>query len=597
MEGAFAAFDNLVHAPDVELDELADVDSTSVDNVTVDYIPCASNPKHKILISKSGAFISFDSIAIKRKKGVNADLTRMKAVRKIENYFTLKTMQVIGAMKQTKRCRVDKKKRRIIVPRFGLFEVLTEKYGLDGFTAKSCLTSGEPPNKWFRWQGALRPNQQLILNYMMQNIYTDKRKQVGSAGCILDLEAGQGKSYLAAYLMSKFNKKTAIILHSTSLIDQWKDVIKVCYGDDITVGEYYGKKKTDGDVVLIIINSVLSSEFVNTAGRGKNKVITKFTPIEYFSQFGFIIYDEAHVYANKNAGKAFSIAQAPYMLGLRATPDENAYKFDKLVWWGIGPVLTAANLTGYIPTNKDFSGEVHRKMYYGKPNFTRLIKNETTDMVSVTETISMICKDADRTALVVDCILECLDKKLYTFVFADRRDYLDVLRLALIARHAVPSNNIEMLIKPADYMRIVGGSKNEELATAEFKSKVIFTTYQYMGTGKSIVKMNGLVLATPRKSKMKQYIKRIFRLGSDTSVTRHIYDIVDMKVTMKNQWSVRKKYYNSQEFKIIETKHVSGGSAVVKSIQSTDTTDTIKKSTKKSKYQSITDKLRAKLRK
>jgi hypothetical protein len=521
----------------------------------IDYNPVACNTDDKILISKSGAFINFDDIAYDTKKGVSDDVCHMKAVRKIENFFTLKTVQIIGAMKQTKQCKVDKTKKRIIVPRFGVFEVLNDKYGLARYGTKSCLKNGDPPNEFFTWAGSLRPNQKTILKYMMNNIYTKDRKDKGSAGCILNLEAGQGKSYLAAYLMSRFQRKTAIVIHSTSLIDQWKEVIRNCYGAGITVGEFYGKKKTDGDVVLIVINSVLTSEFVVTDGRGRAKTTTTFTPIEYFNQFGFIIYDEAHEYANKTSGKAFKIAQAPYMLGLSATPDENANKFDSLVWWGIGPVLTAETLTGYIPTDADFTGEVHRKMYYGKPEFTKLLKNETTDMVSVTATIGMICEDPSRTSIVLDCIEDALEKNLYTFVFADRRTYLDDLRIALIARKVMSSDSIEMMTNSADYVRIVGGTKNEALAEAEAKSKVIFTTYQYMGTGKSIGKMNGLVLATPRKSKMKQYIKRIFRLGSDASITRHIYDIVDMRVTIKNQWATRKRYYDSQRFTITESKH------------------------------------------
>jgi hypothetical protein len=602
---AFSAFDNI---PDGSDDELvsAEVETKVADVVHgIEYNPIADDDDDKILISKSGAFISFDDIGYSTKKGVRDDVCHMKAVRKIENYFTLKTVQVIGAMKQTKQCKVDKNKKRIIVPRFGVFEVLNDKYGLAGYTAKSCLKNGDAPNEFFVWAGVLRPNQTLIINYMMNNIYTGDRKKKGSAGCILNLEAGQGKSYLAAYLMSKFQRKTAIVIHSTSLIDQWKDVIRNCYGDSITVGEFYGKKKTDGDVILIVINSVLTSEFVVTEGRGRTKTSTTFTPVEYFNQFGFIIYDEAHEYANKTSGKAFKIAQAPYMLGLSATPDENANKFDKLVWWGIGPVLTAENLPGYIPTDADFTGEVHRKMYYGKPEFTKLLKNETTDMVSVTATIGMICEDPQRTSLVLDCIEDALEKNLYTFVFADRRTYLDDLRIALIARKVLSSDSIEMLTEPADYVRIVGGTKNEALAEAEAKSKVIFTTYQYMGTGKSIGKMNGLVLATPRKSKMKQYIKRIFRLGSDATVTRHIYDIVDMKVTIKNQWATRKRYYDSQRFTITESKHdmnkvvkVKVSTKLSKKVRKTlpvKKTVVKKEATVEPKYASIAAKLRAKL--
>lgn len=551
MDKAFDAFDDIEYLNE-QTDEQTTEQTTEQTDEQTNYNP--DRTESVIYITKSGAFIDFDDISYKSTKKYTDEVAHMKMIRKIENYFTLKTLQIIGAMKQTKRCKVDKKKRRIIVPRFGIFEILNKKFGLSNFCTISQIKPGNKPVNDFKWTGTLKPNQIIIADYLKNNIYTESRKKCGSAGCILNLEAGQGKSFLAAYFMSIFNKKTLIVLHSTSLIDQWKSVIESCYSN-MSIGEYHGKKKTDGDIVLIVINSLLSDEFTITKGKRKTKTITKMKPLEYFNQFGFIIYDECHEYANKNSGKAFNIAQAPYMLGLSATPDENVNKFDKLVWWGLGPVVDASKLNGYKQTSNDFSGIVHRKMYYGKPKYTRLIKNPITDMVSVSETLGMICEDDDRNNLVIDCIIECLEKQLYTFVFADRRNYLDILRVKLQERITIKKEDIEMLLNPADYVRIVGGTKNDALASAESSAKVIFTTYQYMGTGKSIVKMNGLVLATPRKSKMKQYIKRIFRLGSDMSITRHIYDIVDMKTTLKNQWNVRKKYYNSQNFEIIDTKH------------------------------------------
>jgi len=509
--------------------------------------------EYTIYITKSGAFIHFKYIycAIQ-------DVKRfIKYIRKIENYFTLKSIQLTGHTKQIKRCKVYKKNKLIVVPRFGVFEILNNKFHLSNFHVISQINFGEAPSKPFNWIAKLTPNQRIISSYILTNIYTKARVNAGSAGCILNLEAGQGKSYLAAYLISRINKKTAIIIHSTSLMEQWKSVLYACYGNDVSIGSYYSKQKKLGDITLIIINSATSSEFTITTGKRKTKKIKIFNPIEYFDQFGFIIYDETHLYANNFAGQAFKVAQAPYMLGLSATPNEHPDKFDKLVWWEIGPVLNATEIPGYHSTKNEFTGEVHRIMYYGKAKYTKLIKNKVTDMVSVTETISMICKDADRVNVIIYCIKECLKKKLCTFVFADRRNYLEKLRLSLQSCNIINNSSIDILTNESDYIRIVGGASDLDLANAEAKAKVIFTTYQYMGTGKSVTRSNALILATPRKSKMKQYIKRIFRLGSDASITRHIYDICDMKICLKNQYSYRKKYYVSQNFKITSEKFTS----------------------------------------
>jgi len=529
------------------------------------YLPKKTNKK--IYITKSGAFIKFEYIG-----DVNS-LNTLKKVRKIENYFTIKTMQLIGSFKQVKCCKVDKKKKHIIVPRFGIFEILNKKYSLDGYYTISQLQSGQPPSSPFNWIGTLRNNQPLIVDYIKNNYFTKKHVRRGSAGCILNLEAGQGKTYVASYFIGHIKRKTAVILHSTSMIKQWANDLRSCYGNDIKIGYYYSKKKVEGDIMLIVVNSATNSEFkfknAKTGNRVKSKADSKvnsktesyttYNAIDFYNQFGLVIMDECHLYANNFCGKVFRQAQTPYVLGLSATPDENINNFDRLVWWGIGPVLDAKTIPGYVSTDDTFTGEVHRIQYYGAPNYTRVMRNKITDIVSTTDTITMICSDDKRSDIVIYCIKECLKKNLFTFVFADRRDYLEILRNKLIAETTSGLTNAkeqtDIMTDDKDYIRIVGGSKDEELAIATEKSRVIFTTYQYMGTGKSIVKMNGLVLATPRKSKMKQYIKRIFRLGSDTTIKRHIYDIVDMKTTLKNQWYVRNKYYKDKNFDISEEKH------------------------------------------
>lgn len=532
--------------PNADDDNTSDDDVDDNDNDNDNNIPDASKsltytPKlidqDKIIyITKTGAFVKYSHFPTKDL------LEQSKYSKKLENYFTLKTMQLTGTFKQAKRCKVDRANNRIIVPRFGIYEVLSGKFGLKDYTTVSKIQFGKKLD-YLDWSEKVKltPNQQIIVDYIMKNIYNKKRVNLGSAGLILNLEAGQGKSFLAAYLISKIKRKTAIILHSTSLLKQWQTVLETCY-PDIKVGMYYCERKVDGDVILLIIKSALSKQF----RVGKDAPIPA---LEYYNQFGFIIYDECHEYANNYAGKAFKFAQAPYMLGLSATPDENSNKFDDIITWEIGPILVADQLDGYTSTAEDFKGVVHRVNYYGPPEFTRLIKNKKTDMFSIAETINMICEDEERDNTVLECIKECIKKKLCTFVFADRREYLERLRQKLVAETSIDG---EMLADDNDYIRIVGGAKPEAIQHAEKKSNVIYSTYPYIGTGKSIPKMNGLVLATPRKSKMKQYIKRIFRLGSDASIVRHIYDIIDSKTVLKNQWYTRKKYYDSQNFEIEE---------------------------------------------
>jgi len=495
---------------------------------TVNYLPIGKN---HIYITKSGAFIKFDYLG--------TSPANIQLVNKILKYFTMSKKQIIGYDKVVKCYKLDKKNKRIILPRFGVFEILHDIFNLKNYTTISQICTGN--NIDINWNAKLTDNQKIISDHIMKYIYTKERILKGSAGLILNLEAGQGKSYLAAYLISVLKKKTVIIMHSTSLLLQWEKVIKNCFSN-AKIGYYYNQAKIDGDIVLMIINSAQSSVF-----KFADKEISA---IEYYNSFGFAIYDECHLYANNFCNRVFKLAQTECVLGLSATPDENINGFDKMVWWELGPVLDARTLPGYSAISENFTADVHKVCYKGPPAYTRTIINEATEMSSYAPMINMICSDIIRSFVIIDCIKKGLELGLYMYVFADRRQYL--LELKDILKFVTGING-EIIDDDDDYIRIVGGASDEAMEQAELKSRVVFTTYQYMGTGKSIIKMNGLVLATPRKSKMKQYINRIFRLGSDASIKRHIWDICDSKTKFNNLWRHRDAYYQTKNYNIIKT--------------------------------------------
>jgi hypothetical protein len=484
-------------------------------------------PSTTIYLTKSGVFIPLD-ILLKPDRIFNYFIVRKKVLDKI-------TLRKIAKRE------IDKN--RIIIPRAGYFELLSitpRMFKIPPLAFENLLQSGKkitlPPS-----QIIPNPNQKLIIDHILSNFYTNENKKQGKAGLILNLDAGQGKSYIGAQLINHIKLKTLIIIHSTSILDQWKDVLKKAY-PTTSIGCYYGSKKTDGDIVLMIINSALSAEFI----LGE----TKFKPLDYFSQFGFIIYDECHLYSHKTGTEVFKRAQAPYMLGLSATPGENP-----IPRWYLGPILQADKVPGYHTTQSNFQGKVYQVIYEGPPEYTKHIINESNQLTNVAATIGMICEDPTRNQLIVEIAIENLQHQppLYTYIFADRREYLMQLK-DLLELRAV---EVGLLTSDEDFKRLVGGSKQQDLTQAETKSRIILATYSYMGTGKSITKMNSVILATPRKTGMRQFIGRIFRLGSDESITRKIYDIVDKKIVLRSQASSRKAYYKEQGFEIeqIQASH------------------------------------------
>jgi superfamily II DNA or RNA helicase len=228
--------------------------------------------------------------------------------------------------------------------------------------------------------------------------------------------------------------------------------------------------------------------------------------------------------------------------------------------WGIGPILVAASLDGYTEADIPFKGNVIQVRYLGPDKYTQLLTNEKLELMSAPLMIGQLTEDEFRLRMIADLIMEQHIKNYNIFVFADRRDYLtkieeEIKQLSLKSHYLTNDEEAKALNK-IESIRLVGGSTSQDMEAAKNEKTIILATYQYMATGTSIPKMNAIVLATPRKSKSRQIIGRVFRFGSDYSIVRQIVDVVDWKTGLKNQWYKRKKYYDEQGYPI-EVRQIS----------------------------------------
>ncbi len=253
------------------------------------------------------------------------------------------------------------------------------------------------------------------------------------------------------------------------------------------------------------------------------------------------------------------MCQSPYMLGLSATPDDRDDSLDSVNHWGIGPILIAKKLQGYTEKSIPFKGKIIKVKYSGSNKYTKNLINEKLEMTSFTKMINQLTNDPHRLKMIVDLTIEQQKKGLNIYIFADRREYLELLRIELdkaSVYNSIVTNDDELDQFQLKSIRLVGGSSMEEMNEAKSSKNVILSTYRYMSVGVSIPKMNCLILATPRRKKSEQTINRIFRLGSNYHIERVIINIVDIRTNLKKQWYMRKKYYEEKKYPII-TKSVS----------------------------------------
>lgn len=358
-------------------------------------------------------------------------------------------------------------------------------------------------------------------------------KDVFENGVYLKLNAGQGKSYVAASLISSIKKKTLIIVHRRSIIDQWAKVINAAF-PNTTVGYYYSNKKVDGDIIIMVNRSCLQKTYTIN-----NKTMTR---TEYYAQFGFVIVDEAHECASKQMQSILKYVQTYYILALSATPITKVY--DKGLLFEFGQILDCNHLLE--EEKNEFKVSLNKVEYYGDDIYTEHHTNEALGTTNIAKTLNMLVEDPKRNETILNILTnELKDSSRFIYVFSDRRDHLLHLNNTLIEYTAKNELNYksDLCTNEDEFLRLVGGASSDEMHKAETKSRVIFTTYAFMGTGKSIPKMNTVILTHPRRNKIEQFIGRILRLGSDYSIVRKIYDIVDMKLSLSRQYSVRQLYY------------------------------------------------------
>jgi superfamily II DNA or RNA helicase len=485
--------------------------------------------------SRKDSRIDFgDNDIILSRNGVSIDIYFIKDLnldRKIIKKFTIMVPTLMGYSVSVSNHTQEYSNGKYVFPRFGFIEYMGKTF--KNYTFKNKIGLGKPPEVVFEWNGSFNNNQPIIADHIMKNYFNSEMSKLGKSGVILNLEAGQGKTYLATGLIEKLKRKTLIITHNKSILHQWVKILKESYPKN-KIDYFYGNKKEfNGDITVGVINSLLLQ------------------PKDFFYKFGYVILDEVHEYVSKTRKKIYSLCSATYMLGLSATPDERVDGLDKINLFNCGSILNASEIKGYSMENIDFKGSVQMIKYCAPPEYTELIMNEKLEVVSFSKMVSQMTRDPYRIHLIVKTIYELRQKNMQILVFADRRSYLEEIRIELERFHIISDilDTVEVKSK-----RLVGGCKPEEMEFAKKYSNVILSTFQYFGTGVSIPKLDAVVLCSPRKRKSKQFVGRIFRLGSDYNIERQIIDIVDWGSVLKSSWGLRKKYYKTMGYPITESK-------------------------------------------
>ena len=357
----------------------------------------------------------------------------------------------------------------------------------------------------FKFKGSPRPNQKIIIDTTIDHM----KKHDGGLICV---GCGVGKTFMGLYIASKFKVKTLIIVHKTFLLNQWKE----------RIAEF-----TDADVGIIQQNKVEVEGKQFVVGMLQSIAKDKYD-YDIFSDFGLVIFDEAHHAPSEYFSKALPIISCKKSLALSATP-KRSDKMEKILFWYLGDISYQA------PPNENDKVMVHIYNYELKHKKFAEATLPFTGEVNRPRTINRIVSLIKRNKFIIEILTELLQEEgRKILILSDRIDHLKELK-----------ERIDKLEKyTCDFY--IGGKSQKQLDEAS-KAQILLGSYGMASEGLDIPSLNTLIMTTPRRE-VEQSIGRIIRKVGE--IQPIIVDIVDMLPSLSRQGNHRRKLYKKLKYNI-----------------------------------------------
>lgn len=433
-----------------------------------------------------------------------------KQIENIKNHLTVKP-RIMGKLSQEHSYPVYLESiNKLYVPKFwGIINV--------GFVKQVKLNIGNDINCNFN--GELREYQNNVIdNYLKSiNYYGDDNNivndnQVGSS--IINLGCGKGKTVIAIKIISIIKKKTIIFVHKTFLKDQWIERINQ-FMPNASIGYIQGQQIDieNRDIVIAMIQSISMKEY----------------PVDLFKDFGFSIYDEVHHTPSHIFSNCFKQVNTIYSLGMTATI-ERKDGLSHILNMYLGDIC-------YRDVSDLYTNVLVKVIHYKIDNNEyNSVELDNRGQVKYSNMISKISNFNHRSDFIIKTIINEL--------------YINPKQQFIVLSHNRSTLNYfskQLLEKNQDVGFYVGGMRQQDLKNSE-NCTIILATYSMAAEALDIKSLTTLVLVTP-KTDIVQAVGRILRSQHEQPL---IIDIVDHHSIFLNQFTKRKRFYNSNKYNIIE---------------------------------------------
>ena len=354
---------------------------------------------------------------------------------------------------------------------------------------------------------------------------------------VLSATTAFGKTVVASYIISQRKTNTLILVHTQSLMNQWKESLERFLDFQIDAPEEKGngrkakwspvgilgagKNTLHGYVDVAVMQSLFDGDEVK----------------ELVRNYGMIIVDECHHVSAVNFEAILKYANAKYICGLTATPTRQD---------GHHPVIFMQ--CGEIKYKVDAKSQAEKRDFERclVPKFTSFRKNyENGTMIS--KIYSDLAESELRNAKIADDVINTVSIGRTPIVLTERKEHAVKLKLLIEKK----CKNVVVLTGAASQKekrlameRLNGISDNEPL--------VVIATGKYVGEGFDYPRLDTLFLALPIawKGKVAQYAGRLHRNYPGKNEVR-IYDYVDIHIpVLERMYQKRLKGYASIGYKI-----------------------------------------------
>ena len=409
---------------------------------------------------------------------------------------------------------------KIVIPRYyGI-----EKFGIPN-TVKFNINDIDKTT--INFKGCLRDYQIEIMNTILQeyciNIKNPTNTLKDFGGSIISIPPGKGKTVLAINLITQLGLKALIIVHKTFLMNQW--IERITQYTDATIGSIRQDKIdiNNKQIVVAMLQSISMKDYDK----------------ELFQAFPLVIYDECHHLGAKMFSKSLIKVQAPFYLGLSATP-ERKDSLDKVFKYFLGDI----KYRGVLEANNQVLVNIY---YYNIEHLKfKSLFNNFRKIYLTPQMITNICKISERNDFIVNIIKNIIENE-------PNRKILVLTGRCNSSGDGKSVNHVkeisDRLSKDENYIDswgyYIGGMKRVQLELSSEK-QIILGTYDMAQEGLDIPSLDTLILSSPLKGDLTQTCGRILR--GENLYQPLIIDIIDQILPFSSQGKSRHNYYKTNNY-------------------------------------------------